>query len=226
MLGAGIAQTEKKSSPTKLSPASFDRYLSIGGGTSWSVINNRKETRGQYKMGFNGHAAWHTSPWFSVSADYTWFLPHHSSPAFNDIKSWNSELNGNLSMAIGQSDLLFKTMFGLSYMEWEGTYVGPSLNDNNKYYYGLLVEQSWVGANLGCGLSYSINRNLAATFDYRLRFASEKRDLFSISDTGFFLSLDWKFRGPENLETDQTGKKRKPAKNRHGRIYKWLKRGV
>lgn len=204
----------------------FRSYLAVGVAGSYSVINNRKEVRGQYKPGVNVNAAWFTSPWFCFSADYTSFFPHNASPAFENIRSWNTELNGNLIMNVGDSKLCFKTLFGVSYMSWQGTFIGPSLNDNNKYYYGLLVKQDWVAANLGCGFTHTITGNLNASFDFRMRFASEKKDLISISDTGFFLGVQWQVKGHPYDGDDNHKARRKTTKGRPGRLYKWMKKGA
>jgi hypothetical protein len=203
----------------------FKPYLTVGGGPSWSVINNRREVRGLYKPGLNVNTRVFTSRWFALSADYTWFFPHASSPAFTEIKSWNTEVNANLYMNIGQTRLLFKILFGLQYMEWEGTYVGPTLNDNNKYRYGMRVGQDWLAANMGYGMMYPINSRLVMDFDFRMRFTSEKKDLIGISDTGFFLSGSYRFGHVDSEgHNSNSNAHRKTTKGRAGRQYKWLKK--
>jgi hypothetical protein len=204
----------------------FRPYLAFNGGINWAVINNRKEVRGVYKPGLSGGISWYTSPWFNITAEYSWFLPHNSSPSFENIHAWNSELNCNLFMGIGQTKLKFRTLFGLSYMNWKGTFIGPSLNDNNKYYYGLVVGQHWLAGNLGCGVSRMIYSNLNATAGFRMRFASEEKDLVSISDTAFDFGLSWQLKKRAVKTDDNSGAYRKTTKNRSGRLYKWMKKGA
>jgi hypothetical protein len=205
----------------------FKPHWRIGPAFTYSVVNNRKEARGEYKPGIGGHACFYTSPWFSVSAEYSWFVPHAAGPAFADIHSWNAETNGNLFMKIGETDLFFKTLFGVSYMQWSGIYVGPTLNDNHKYYPGLKVEQSWFAGNLGCGVAYDLNAHVRTNLDFRMRFATEQRDLVSISDTGFFLGFDWDLKATDKKSQHKKNSgKRKTTKPRGGRLYKWLKTGA
>jgi hypothetical protein len=205
----------------------FKPYLAGGMSLSYSVINNRKEPRGQYKPGVNVNANFYTSPWFSVSGEYTWFFTHSASPAFENIHSWNTEVNGNVLMGIGQTSLMFKALFGVSYMNWSGTFIGPSLNDNNKYSYGMVVKQDWIAGNLGCGMLHPLNKNINASFDFRMRFASEKNDLLSISDTAFLLGIQWKITDSEEDVRKKSSKgKRKTSGGRSGRMYKWLKKGA
>lgn len=204
----------------------FRPFLAVNTGLSYSVINNRKEVRGNYKPGITGGLSFYTSPWFALSGDYTWFFPHDASPAFVDIHSWNSEFNCNFIMGIGKTDMKFKALFGVSYMNWKGTFIGPSLNDNNKYYYGLVVDQHWVAGNLGCGISHTIKGNFIAGLDFRTRFASEKRDLVSISDTAFNLGLTWQMRGSSADMKNNPDAHRKTTKAHSNRLYKWMKKGA
>jgi hypothetical protein len=90
-------------------------------------------------------------------------------------------------MRIDESDLFFHTLLGLTYLNWEGRYIGPSsaFVDNNSYEYGALLTQRWIGVNLGCGFHHHFGKRITGYSDFRVRFASEKVDLFSISDTAF-----------------------------------------
>lgn len=203
----------------------FKPYLSLGGGLSFAVINNRKEVRGLYKPGIHAGMMYHTSRWFALSADFTQFFRHNSSPAFVDISAWNTEVNGNLLMDIGQTNLRFKAMFGLSYLNWLATYIGPSLRDKNTWYYGMPIRQEWIAANLGCGVMQDINPRLTLAFDFRTRFASEDLDLIGISDTAFMAGLYWR---PQRLnkkeEQPDNSARRKTTTGRSPRQYKWLKK--
>lgn len=204
----------------------FHPFLSLGPGFSYSVINNRKEVRGQFKPGINGHMMLYTSPWFAISGDYSSFI-RHSALSFNDIRSWNAELNGNLFMNVGQTNLFFKVLFGVEYMDWRGTFVGPTLNDNNKYYYGLMVKENWIAGNFGCGVAGRLAPHLNAFGDFRMRFATEEQDLISISDTGFFIGIDYSFQQAAKPATHDSYKgKHKTTKNKSGRLYRWLKKGA
>jgi hypothetical protein len=207
------------------SPPKFHKHFAPSAAFSYSVINNRKEVRGQYKPGINVGLSYVTHPWFAWSAEYSWFFKHNSSPGFENINAWNTELNGNLLMGMANSDLKFRFLFGMNYMKWSGTFVGPSLNDNQGWYVGKTINQDWVGGNMGVGFDHHFGNYFEGYIDFRIRFASEKRDLISISDTAFNFGLKW---SPPNtfVKVDKNGKPQKKKNSSQGssRIYKWLKR--
>jgi hypothetical protein len=209
-------------------PPEFHKHVALTSAFSYSVINNRKEVRGQYKPGINVGLQYVTHPWFAWSAEYTSFFKHNSSPGFVDIHSWNTELNGIFSFGMATSDLKFRFVFGMSYLNWAGTFVGPSANDDKTWYYGKRIEQDWVGANLGFGFAHPIGKSFTGNIDFRSRFASEKKDLVSISDTAFLLGIKWE---PYILMNDKSKKAnsenkthKKSGSARPSRMYKWLKK--
>ena len=193
------------------SPPKFHKHFAPSAAFSYSVINNRKEVRGQYKPGINVGLSYVTHPWFAWSAEYSWFFKHNSSPGFENINAWNTELNGNLLMGMANSDLKFRFLFGMNYMKWSGTFVGPSLNDNQGWYVGKTINQDWVGGNMGVGFDHHFGNYFEGYIDFRIRFASEKRDLISISDTAFNFGLKW---SPPNtfVKVDKNGKPQKKKK--------------
>ncbi|GAB4142162.1 MAG: hypothetical protein Fur0041_17310 [Bacteroidia bacterium] len=206
-------------------PPRFRKSVLIGASYTWSVINNRKEIRGQYKPGFNAGLTLNMKPWFAITADYTYHFVHASSPSLDNIRSWNADINGNMIMQIGESDLYFRAIFGLSYLNWKGTFVGPSLNDNNKYYVGLVIPQEWVAFNLGCGVSHYVYKSITGFSDFKMRFTSEKGDLLSISDTAFSLGLRYRIPGKSVKSSDNKPKSgRGRNKGGPGYQYKWLKK--
>jgi hypothetical protein len=205
----GISQGNPK-------PVKFRRHLAASSAFSYSVINNRKEVRGSYKPGFNAGIEFYTHPWFYWSAEYSYFFPHKSTPGFEDIHAWNSELNGNLVMGMATSSLKFRFIFGATYLKWQGTFVGPDVTDDKTWYIGKRIHQDWLGANLGFGFAYPLGKHFNVYSDFRMRFASEKRDLFSISDTAFITGIQFNPFSPDAS--------RKPANARPSRIYRWLKK--
>ncbi len=218
----GISAVAQESQPAK--PEKFKKHLDPGAAFSYSVINNRKEIRGQYKPGINVSVNYHTRPWFSWSAEYSWFFPHNSSPGLIDINAWNAELNGNLEMGMRATQLKFRTTFGVSYLDWRGTYTGPTLIDKNTYFYGARLRQNWIAGNLGVGFGHRITDEFTGHIDFRIRFTSEKRDLVSISDTAFLFGVQWQpFTGGSATGDRQGNAKRKGSSGKKARVYKWLK---
>src|ERR1041385_7298282 len=134
-------------------PPKFKKHLAVGSAFSYAVINNRLEMRGQFKPGVNFNLNYCTKPWFRWSMEYSYYFPHNSSPGLANIHAWNTELNGNFQMNVAHSDLLVRFVFGASYLDWKGTYVGPDLTDNHTWYIGKLITQNWVGGNLAIGFS-------------------------------------------------------------------------
>jgi hypothetical protein len=207
-------------------PPKFKKHLAPGAAFAYAVINNRLEVRGQYKAGINFNLNYYTKPWFYWSAEYSYFFPHNSSPGLANIHAWNTELNGNFQMSMAESDLMFKFIFGLSYLNWQGTYVGPDLVDNSSWYYGKLIKQDWVAGNLGVGFSHKIGKQFIGYGDFRFRFATEKKDLISISDTAFLFGLKWEpnFNGKNERGNKQQGGKKSNPKNGSNRHYHWLQK--
>ncbi|MEO5642133.1 MAG: hypothetical protein ABIS12_02340 [Bacteroidia bacterium] len=202
--------------PSKPTPPKFRKHFAYASAFSYSVINNRKEIRGQFKPGINFGLGFYTKPWFYWSGEYTDFFRHNTSPGFNNIYAWNAELNGNLLMGSATSDMKFRFVFGLSYLDWAGTFVGPDVVDDKTWYIGKLIEQNWVAGTIGFGFAHPIGNYFNGYADFRMRFASEKKDLISISDTAFNFGLQF---NPYSVDT------KKKSKNAHpSRIYRWLKR--
>ena len=220
MSGAQESHTGISTSPPK-----FKKHLAVGSAFSYAVINNRLEMRGQFKPGVNFNLNYCTKPWFRWSMEYSYYFPHNSSPGLANIHAWNTELNGNFQMNVGQSDLLFRLVFGASYLDWKGTYVGPDLTDNHTWYIGKLIEQNWVAGNLGVGFSHTIGKQFNGYADFRMRFASEEKDLVSISDTEFLFGVQWEPKMKSYNGENNTGQNKKAkSKSGAGRVYKWLKK--
>ncbi len=199
------------------------RSLAMQAGLSYSVINNHFETNALYKPGLNLGLVHRISPWFALEGTFTRFL-RHDAISLGDIQSWNVDLNGQLSMQIGESDLYFRTIFGVGYIDWKGYYVGPNLNDNYHYYYGKLLNDRFFTGNLGWGFSHKFMKQRLEGFgDFRLRFAGDKKVVFSIVDTGFLFGL--RYNIPNPVRTLESGKAngRKTAKQKNSRMYRWVK---
>lgn len=217
LLHAGImAQVAHEGiSPGKPKPAKFKKHFALSSALSYSVINNRKEVKGAYKPGFNAGIDFYTHPWFYWSAEYTRFFTHRSF-GFENIQSWNSELNGNLLMGVATTSLKFRLVFGMTYLKWEGTFTGPDVTDDKTWYIGKLIQQDWIGGNLGFGFAYPLGNHFSVYSDFRMRFASEKKDLFSISDTAFLAGIQF--------NPFQEGMNKRSSNANPSRIYRWLKK--
>lgn len=208
-----VGYTSKKPAPVV---PKFKRHFAYSSSFSYSVINNRKEIRGQYKPGVNFGLGYYTHPWFYWSAEYTRFFKHNTSPGFDNIYAWNTELNGNLLMGTATSDMKFRFVFGLSYLDWAGTYVGPDVVDDKSWYIGKLIEQNWLAGTIGFGFAHPIGSYFNGYADFRMRFTSQDKDLIGISDTAFNFGVQF---NPYSVDTKKKSKNARPS-----RIYRWLKR--
>ncbi|HEU4718005.1 MAG TPA: hypothetical protein VFU15_09235 [Bacteroidia bacterium] len=204
-------------------PAHFHPCVNFGLYIPYAVINNRLEVRGSYKPGISLMTGFQRHRWFMWTAEYSRYFTHTASPSFDNIKAWNAEMNGIFLMNVGESYVIFRAIFGASLLDWNGRFIGPTLNDNNKWSIGMNIHQSWIAANLGCGFEYNICHGLIASADYRARFASKNGDLISISDTAYFIGLRYRFGNNENDADSGSGARRKSSTSKPGRIYKWLR---
>lgn len=196
----------------------FRKHIAVFSAFSYAVINNRKEIRGHYNPGINVGMGYWVKPWFFWTGEYTWFPEHSSSPGFENIKSWNTEFNGNLLMGTATSELKFRFIFGGTYLKWDGTYVGPDVVDDKTWYVGKSIHQEWIGANLGFGILRPVTKHFIAYGDFRLRFASQNKDLIGISDTSFSLGIQWHPLAYK-VKVDKKSSSARPS-----RIYRWLKK--
>ncbi len=199
------------------------KSLALQAGFSYAVINNRYETRAQYKSGINIGLVRRINPWFAIEAGFTRYK-NHTATSLDDILSWAADLNAQFSMRVGESDLFFRTVFGLGYVDWKGYYVGPSLNDNYHYYYGKLLNDRFYTGNLGWGFSHLFFKQRLEGFgDFRLRIAADKKVLFSISDTAFLFGLRYNIRSSDRVSDNKSSANRSGGKQKKSRVYKWLK---
>lgn len=197
--------------------------LAVQVALNYGVINNRYETRALYKPGLNIGFVRRLNPWFAFEGTFTRHV-RHNAISLEDIQSWNADLNAQLSMKIGESDLYFRTIFGLGYVDWKGYFVGPNLNDNNRYYYGKLLNDRFFTGNLGWGFSHMFMKQRLEGFgDFRLRFAGDKRVLFSISDTSFLFGIRYNLVTRDKQTDKDHSANRKSNKQKNSRVYKWLK---
>jgi hypothetical protein len=193
-------------------------------GYSHAVINNRKLIRADYRPGLVGGIAYYASPWVRITGDFIYHFPHNGNYALDDVHAYNIDLNTNLVMRAGESNTYFRAIFGASYLNWRGTYVGPNLNDNSKYYFGMELRQQWIAANIGCGFTQAVKGPFVVYGDFKLRFTSENGDLLSISDTSFQLGLQYMLSSLVSEEKQKARAKRKTNSGMPGRTYKWLKK--
>jgi len=197
------------------------KTLAVQSGLSYSVINNRFETRALYKPGLNLGLVRRFSPWFALELGFNRYF-RHDAISLADIQSWSADLNGQLSMKIGESDLYFRTVFGLGYVDWKGYYVGPNLNDNYHYYFGKLLNDRFMTANLGWGFSHMFMKQRLEGFgDFRLRIAKDPRVLFSITDTAFLFGIRYTLLDSNNQSEKQGRADRKGNKNKKSHDDMW-----
>lgn len=228
LLGSLAAQAQQsKPVATKLGvAASFD----------YAVINNVKEVRGAYKPGFNMRLIYNPRPFFALSGEFTTHARHNSAPALDNITAWNADLNTHFIMQVGESDLKFAAILGVGMLDWKGTYVGPSLNDNNTYYYGLVLRDSWIAANMGFGFNHDFGKRFNGFGEFKVRMTSQgKDDLFGVRDAAFNFGVRFNFleiqkqsdnRNGSTVKNGDPNAKGKTDKTRRrkiaGRKYNWL----
>lgn len=210
--------------------------LAIAASFDYAVINNVKEVRGAYKPGINGRLIYNPRPFFALSGEYTHHFRHNTAPALENISSWNADLNTHFIMQVGESDLKFSAILGVDLLDWRGTYVGPSLNDNNTYYYGLVLRDNWIAANMGFGFNHDFGKRFNGFGEFKVRMTSEsKDDLFGVRDAAFnfgvrfnFLEIQRQTSNSDNVDakTATDKNKGKNSKSRRhkiaGRKYNWL----
>lgn len=199
------------------------RGWNIHAAYNYAVIDNKYEVRGQYKSGIQGGLVYRFGQWFAIEGSFTRFRRHESF-SLTDIQAWTADLNGNLSMRIGESDMYFRSVFGIGYVDWKGIYIGPNLNDNNRYYYGMLLNDRFYSGNFGCGFSHFFMKQRIEGFgDFKLRFAGDKKVGLVIIDTHFVFGLRYSLTGSQK-DSDKSGNaKRKPNSEKKRRVYKWMK---
>lgn len=229
LINHSSAQTEVEGIATGQAPPVGEpsRGWNLHTDYSYAVINNRYEVQHQYKSGIGFGAVYRFNSWFAVEGVFTRYK-RHDALSLNEIQSWTLDVNGQLSMRVAKSDLYFRTVFGIGYVDWKGYYVGPDLNDNNHYYFGKLLNDRFYTGNFGCGFShYFIRQRLEGYIDFRLRFAGDRKVLFAISDTQFQPGLRY-FIGQTKRDKERQVEKngnasRKPNHGKKPRVYKWMK---
>lgn len=189
----------------------------------YAVINNRYEIERQYKSGIGLGLVYRSGQWFSLSAVFTKFQ-NHDVLSLDNCQAWNFDVDGQLSMKIAQSDLYFRMIYGVGYVNWKGYYVGPNLNDNNHYYIGKLLDDKFYTANIGWGFSHHFCRQRLEGFgDFRLKFAADSRVMFSIRDTQFHFGMRYSLAREKKEPVKDGNAKRKPNREKKRKVYKWMK---
>lgn len=195
----------------------------------YGVINNRYEVERQYKSGIGVGLVYRGGQWFSISAVFSKFS-RHDVLSLDDCQAWTVDVDGQLSMRLGESDLYFRMIYGVGYTDWKGYYVGPNLNDNSHYYYGMLLKDQFYTANIGWGFSHFFMRQRLEGFsDFRLKFAADPRVMFSIRDTQFHIGVRYALTSGNAKEknarekTDNSSANRKTNREKSRRVYKWMK---
>lgn len=217
LIFSGLAVRAQQNKP-------FATKLGVAASFDYAVINNVKEVRGTYKPGLNMRLIYNPRPFFALSGEYTRHLRHNSAPALEGITSWNADLNTHFIMQVGESDLKFAAILGVDLLDWKGTYVGPSLNDNNTYYYGLVLRDRWIAANMGFGFNHDFGKRLNGFGEFKVRMTSQgKDDLFGVRDAAFNFGLRFNFLEIQKQTDNAKGKTDKPRRRKiAGRKYNWL----
>jgi hypothetical protein len=208
--------------------AQFDRgdfrpFFSYGLRYYYSTINNWQELPSTHlHSGIGATVAFQFRPFFYVEAASTVFLPHHSIPSFDNVHSWNQELNGNFVLPFGDETGCIRAFFGIAHLDWKGNYTGHGLNGSTPYVPGLLLKYQFLEGTIGLGFTKMIGDDFFIDFDIRMRVASED-NVYGLTETA--LHLGFRFAPQLKINTDDTEtKKPKTESGMPGRKYKWLKR--
>jgi hypothetical protein len=189
----------------------------------YGVINNRYEIERQYKSGIGIGILYRTGQWFSVSAVLTKFQ-RHDARSLENCQAWSFDMDGQLTMRLGQSDLYFRMLYGVGFTDWKGYYVGPNLNDNYHYYIGKLLKDKFYTANIGWGFSHFFyGQRMEGFGDFRLKFAADPRVMFSIRDSQFHFGVRYHLGRFYQESTTDGNAKRKTNREKKRRQYKWMK---
>jgi hypothetical protein len=192
-------------------------------GYSYAVIDNHYEILEQYKSGLGLGAVYRWGQWFSLEGVFTRYK-NHNALSLDNIQAWTVDLNGQLSMRIAQSDLYFRIIFGGGYVDWKGYFVGPNLNDNYHYYKGKLLKDQFGTCNLGWGFAhYFYGQRLEGFGDFRMRFAADRKVLFSICDTQINMGLRYSLSSGDKDDGKSSSASRKTNREKKRKQYKWLK---
>lgn len=222
VLGAQEVQGIAVSGETDFKPGPA-KGLSLHADYVYGVIDNRYEVERQYKSGIGVGLVYRTGQWFSVSAVLTKFQ-RHDALSLRDCQGWSFDVDGQLTMRLGQSDLYFRMIYGAGYTDWKGYYVGPNLNDNYHYYIGKLLKDQFYTGNIGWGFSHFFCRQRMEGFgDFRLKFAADPRVMFSVRDSQFHFGVRYHIGLSGREGTKDGNAKRKTNSERKRRVYKWMK---
>jgi hypothetical protein len=190
---------------------------------AYALINNRYETRGIFKGGFNAGLLWRTAPWFGIEGSFNRFKRHEAF-SLGDIQSWNAEINGMFLMKLGETNLHFDLIFGAGYTDWKGYYIGPNLNDNYHYYIGKLLNDRFLTGNIGWGFSYGfLKQKMIAFGNFRLRFASDPKVVFGIIDAQYTFGIRYGLKSKDWSRSKKSNANRRTQTGGRPRVYKWVK---
>jgi len=192
-------------------------------GYSYAVIDDHYEILRQYKPGLGMGVVYRWGQWFSIEGVFTRYK-RHIALSLEDCQAWTLDVNGQLSMRIGKSDLYFRMIFGGGYVDWKGRFVGPNLNDNYHYYYGKLLKDQFYAGNIGWGFAhYFCGQRLEGFGDFRMRIAADHRVMFSICDTQFNFGLRYSLYREDKEDGKTANASRKANREKKRKQYKWLK---
>lgn len=213
----------KQANPINFESASAPKGFSLHVDYSFAVIDNRYEILRDYKSGMGVGLVYKTGQWFSVSGVFTKYV-RHDAFALRDCQAWSFDVDGQLTMRMGQSNLYFRMLYGVGYTDWKGYYVGPNLNDNYHYYKGKLLKDQYYTGNIGWGFShFFIKQRMEGFSDFRLEFAADPRVAFSIRDTQFHIGVRYHIGRTEPKNEKDGNANRKTNREKNRRVYKWMK---
>lgn len=205
-------------------------FISFGVGVSYASINNWQEsTRLHLNPGVRAIMTFQLKELFSLDASTSIFAKHNSLPVFENIHSWNAELNGNIMLPLENGTGYFKVLVGAAYLDWKGIYSGVGLKGRNSYQDGDLIHYKFVEGNIGMGFTQQIGNRSFLDFALILRVSSNEKN-YGITDTS--LELGYRFAPrfgkkeiPGSGKLSETNTKK--TKTEHGipkGKYKWLKK--
>lgn len=215
----GISTGKQKNKSEQYNPPVISVHLAY----TYSLINNRYETRGVFKSGMNAGVLWRTAPWFGIEGTFNKYLRHQAF-SLDNIQAWNAEANAMFLMKLGETNLHFDLVFGAGFTDWKGYYIGPNLNDNYHYYIGKLLNDRFVTGNIGWGFSYGfLKHKLMAFGNFRLRFATDPKVVFGIIDAQYTFGLRYGLKSKNWERSRKSEANRKTNKGGRPRVYKWVK---
>jgi hypothetical protein len=166
----------------KTKETQFTRW-SLRAGANLSVVylaRNTKEHNNE--PGYSGGLGYEINNFLRLSTLYTHFKPVNIAPTWQNIKANTYEINVEIVAKFPNKKTLLYPFVGLSYNTFTGFFTGQQdyLNLHNFYPVNSIVNNNWLGVNLGTGLEHNFGI-IGIYLDYRMRIGKEEKT-FNIMD--------------------------------------------